>query len=130
MKTTFINHAIGTIAILTAMLFTSQVFAASDYLLHIEGTKGEGKGKTFKLSEQSDGSFTVTNIPAGVYKLICVPAQGVDPSIPHQGVAKTTVPYAGSLADQGELVNASGKRTFNLECIVSPRDAASGQASG
>jgi hypothetical protein len=103
MKTYFMR-ILWIVTAVAALIVSTNALAASDYLLEIEGIKGECKGKKFKMTENSDGSFTVTNIPAGTYKLIAVPAQGVDPSIPHL--------------------------SMKFECVVSPRDAASGQATG
>jgi hypothetical protein len=111
MKIAYFNRMLAAIA---ALLVSSHVFAAtSDYLLVIEGIQGECTGKKFELTENADGSFTATNIPGGTYKLVykAVPAtQG--------GTAKTAV--------------ATGEhfKQIKLECVVSPRDAASGLPTG
>ncbi len=113
MKTTFFNHVIGTIALMAVLLSGSPAFAASDYLLQLEGVEGECEGKIVQLVEGADGSFSATNIPSGTYKLVYkpnAPVTGADPS-----------------------ASAPRKRSYEtvkFEYVVSPRDAASGLATG
>lgn len=101
---TLIKHA-ALLAII-AVLMVSKSFAASDYLLELDGIKGECKGKHIKLTENADGSFSAENIPPGTYKLK-VKGKGLAPA--------GFVPRPMS---------------FNFEGIVSPRDVATGQSSG
>ena len=103
---TFIKRA-GLLAII-AVLMVSKSFAASDYLLEIEGIKGECKGKHIKLTENSDGSFSTENIPAGTYNVIYRARQG-----------KT-----------GSTKRGDGSVVLAFEGVVSPRDIATGQSSG
>ncbi len=124
MKTTFINRALGTIAILTALLFTSQAFAASDYLLEIEGIKGECKGKHIKLTENADGSFSAENIPGGTYKVVYTAKAGKTGST-KRGDGSVTLAFEGVIAPRDVATGqSSGKR------ISAPRDVATGQSSG
>ncbi len=97
---------------LIALFVSTGAFAASDYLLEIEGIKGECVGKHIKLIEQADGSFTAENIPSGTYKLIAKP-NAADGSVRTASMSKPPAVY-----------------NLNFDCIVSPRDPASGQASG
>lgn len=104
---------------LVALFVSTTAFAASDYLLELEGIKGECVGKHIKLTEQADGSFTAENIPSGTYKVV---AKSVVPNVP---VSST------STRDKSSSVE------FKFECtvsqramVVSPRDVASGQSSG
>jgi hypothetical protein len=96
---------------LLALFVSSSAFAASDYLLMIEGVKGECAGKYITLIENADGSFSAMNILPGTYKLVAKPKAA-------DGSVKVT--------RQGNPVGVN----FDLECIVSPRDIATGQASG
>lgn len=106
---------------LLALVVSSQVFAAgADYLLEIEGIKGECVGKHIKLTENADGSFTATDIPSGTYRLIAKPKMG-------DGSVK---PARSSKPDAADMKIAPATVNFNFEYIVSPRDPASGQASG
>lgn len=91
-----------------AVLMVSKSFAASDYLLELDGIKGECKGKHIKLTENADGSFSAEDIPAGTYKLIYKAKQG-----------KT-----------GSTKRGDGSVTIAFEGVVSPRDVATGQSSG
>jgi hypothetical protein len=93
---------------IAALLLASNSFAASDYLLELDGVKGEAKGKKIKLAKNADGSFSATNIPGGTYKLIYAHEQ------PGTQVAPSQVKV---------IVMA-------FEGIVSPHDDASGQTSG
>lgn len=107
---TYIKSAF--VAIIAMVLFASNSFAASDYLLELEGVKGESKGKTLQLNENSDGTFTIENIPAGTYQLVYKAKQG------KTGSAKRTG------AGGGPHVLA-----FEYE-VKAPRDVATGQSSG
>ncbi len=101
-----IKHA-ALLAII-AVLMVSKSFAASDYLLELDGIKGECKGKHIKLTENPDGSFTAENIPGGTYKLVYKAKQG-----------KT-----------GSTKRGDGSVVLEFEGVVSPRDVATGQSSG
>lgn len=103
---TFIN-TIAFVAI-AVLLVVSSSFAASDYLLELDGVKGEAKGKKIKLTENADGTFSATNIPGGTYKLIYAHEQPGTQVAPSQ--TKVIV--------------------MAFEGIVSPHDDASGQATG
>lgn len=105
MKTAYFTRIV---VALVALFVSSAAFAASDYLLELEGIKGECVGKHIKLTENADGSFTAENIPSGTYKIVAKPN------------------------DAGASVRGRtpGTVNINFECVVSPRDAASGQASG
>lgn len=108
----------GFVALL-ALVVSSQVFAAgADYLLEIEGIKGECVGKHIKLTENADGSFAATDIPSGTYRLIAKPKMG-------DGSVKPARSSKPAVADM-----KAATVDFNFEYIVSPRDPASGQASG
>jgi hypothetical protein len=97
-------------AFLLLVSFSSSYAASADYFLKIEGIDGEAKGKSFDLTENSDGSFTVSGIPAGKYKLLYSAKQG------KTGMTKR---------------ESSTPEVIEFTCeIKSPRDAASGQASG
>jgi hypothetical protein len=93
------------------VLLAARSFAASDYLLEIEGVKGECSGKKFKMTQQSDGSWLAKGVPAGTYK-ICY---SVDNTLwtEQKSSGKTVPPMV----------------TFNFE-VQAPRDMATGQASG
>ncbi len=97
---------------IAALLLVSNSFAASDYLLELDGVKGECKGKHIKLTENSDGSFTAEGIPAGTYNVVYKAKQG------KSGSAKR------SAAGGGPHVLA-----FEYE-VKAPRDVATGQSSG
>jgi hypothetical protein len=91
-----------------AVLMVSKSFAASDFLLEIKGIDGECKGKHIKLTENSDGSFTAENIPAGTYE----------------------VTYKAKQGKTGSTKRGDGSVTIAFEGVVSPRDVATGQSSG
>ena len=103
MKTAYFSRIV---VALVALFVSTGAFAASDYLLELEGIKGECVGKHIKLIEQADGSFTAENILPGTYKLVA------KPNTDGSGTGKVSI------------------SSFNFTCTVSPRDAASGQASG
>ncbi|HEY6170954.1 MAG TPA: hypothetical protein VIX80_01730 [Candidatus Kapabacteria bacterium] len=103
---TLINRA-ALLAIIV-VLVVSKSFAASDYLLELDGVKGECKGKHIKLTENADGSFSVENIPAGTYNVIYKAKQG-----------KT-----------GSAKRGDGSVVIEFEGVVSPRDVSTGQSSG
>ena len=94
-----------------ALFISSAAFAASDYLLEIEGIKGECTGKHIKLTENADGSWTAENIPSGTYKLMAIPVKA--------GISGTTSRLA-----QKTVID------FGFTSIVSPRDLSTGQSSG
>ncbi len=108
---TYIKSAF--VAIIAMVLFASNSFAASDYLLELEGVKGESKGKKLQLTENSDGSFTIENIPAGTYNVVYKAKQG-----------KTGSTKRSTGAGGGPHVLAF---EYNVKA---PRDVATGQASG
>lgn len=112
MKNTSFNRILGMIAVV--LLLSSKALAASDYLLEIQGVKGECNGKQFTLTENKDGSFTATNIPGGTYKLVYKP--------------KVVVAGSNSVSTSTTFMQAKVSLTF--EAIISPRDAASGLPTG
>lgn len=123
MKTLLLNRLLAVIA---TLLITSQVFAASDFLLAIEGVKGECKGKHIKLTENADGSFTAENIPGGTYKVVYTAKAGKTGST-KRGDGSVTLAFEGVVSPRDVATGqSSGKRTS----VKSPRDAATGQASG
>jgi hypothetical protein len=99
---------ISSFVALVALFFAVNAFAASDYLLELDGIKGECKGKHIKLTEQADGSFTAENIPPGTYQLT----------------------YKAKAGKTGSTKRGDGSVTLAFEGVVSPRDVATGQSSG
>lgn len=121
---TLINRA-ALLAIIVVLL-VSKSFAASDYLLEIDGIKGECKGKHIKLTENSDGSFSVENIPAGTYNIVYKAKQGKTGST-KLGDGSVVLAFEGVVSPRDVATGqSSGKRS----AVEAPRDAASGQATG
>jgi hypothetical protein len=99
-------------ALAIVALFAARTFAASDYLLEIEGVKGEATGKKFKMTEQPDGSWLAQNVPAGTYK-ICYTVNNV------------------TWTEQTRSTGKSSSQNVRFDFEVSmPRDAQSGMATG
>ena len=111
-------------AIIT-VLMVSKSFAASDYLLELDGIKGETKSKKIKLTENSDGSFSAENIPAGTYNVIYKAKQGKTGST-KRGDGSVNIAFEGVVSPRDP---ASGLPT-GKSAVQSPRDPASGQATG
>jgi len=120
---TLIKHA-ALLAII-AVLMVSKSFAASDYLLELDGVKGECKGKHIKLTENSDGSFSAENIPGGTYNIVYKAKQGKTGST-KRGDGSVVLAYEGVISPRDA---ASGLPT-GKSAVQSPRDPASGQATG
>ncbi len=103
-------------ALLAIVFFAKTSFAASDYLLELDGIKGECKGKHIKLTENSDGTFSAQDIPGGTYTVIYKAKAG------KTGATKRTTDNTASLSFTYQKIE--------WDCIVSPRDVATGQSSG
>jgi hypothetical protein len=121
MKTLFKN-----LAVVCTLLLATTSFAASDYFLELDGVKGECKGKHIKLTENSDGSFTAENIPAGTYNIVYKAKQGKTGST-KRGDGSVVLAFEGVISPRDA---ASGLPTGKRSSIQSPRDPASGQATG
>lgn len=119
-------HTIAYVAV-AALLFVSNSFAASDFLLEIDGVKGECKGKHIKLTEQPDGSFTAENIPAGTYE-ISYKAKARKTGYSAEPITETVSFSFFCIVSPRD--HASGLPTGKRSAVQSPRDAASGQATG
>jgi hypothetical protein len=121
---TLIKHA-ALLAII-AVLMVSKTFAASDYLLELDGIKGECKGKHIKLTENADGSFSIENIPAGTYNIIYKAKQGKTGST-KRGDGSVNIAFEGVISPRDVSTGqSSGKRS----AVEAPRDAASGLPTG
>jgi hypothetical protein len=107
---------------LVLTVFASSSFAAVDMFLQIEPEKG---GKKTKVKVNDDGTFTCPSLPAGTYIVTLEWSWGATNANTSSGAGNGRQAKKASLSstqEPGEMV-----LEYNVK---SPRDAASGQASG
>lgn len=133
MKTTrnFRTLFTATLALALGLIAHTTAFAASDYLLEIDGVKGK---QTIPLNDNST-EITLQDLPAGNYKFTIKQRNGA----PVEGSGQVTINVQA--ADVNGDGAAEARKTLVLPHVLessgraasdikSPRDVATGQASG
>ena len=119
-------------AVLLLLVVAANVFAAADIYLKIEGIPGESKARIIRCP---DGSCTTDDVPAGDFTVTVCDAKG-NPLTSHENYKLTVqfnpkeVTISKSSSSSTRTSTTSTTATATGSDIVSPRDAASGQASG
>jgi hypothetical protein len=121
---TFLRGAIGALVLCA---FTSTSFAAVDMFLEIKDIKGK---VVSRCEVSKDGSFSCPALPAGEYTAMLSWSWGVSnqgaSSSSSMGAGKISTPMAGG--DRGfHMIPEKISFTYDVK---SPRDVATGQASG
>lgn len=133
MKTTrnFRTLFAATLALAIGLIAHTTAFAASDYFLEIEGAKGK---QTIPI-EGNSAAITLQDLPAGNYKFTVKQRNGA----PVEGSGQVTINV--QTADVDGDGTAESRKTFVVPHVLeasgttsnsvkTPRDAASGQATG
>lgn len=129
MKTTrnFRTLFAATLALALGLIAHTTAFAASDYLLEIDGVKGK---QTIPLNENST-EITLQDLPPGNYKFTIKQRNGA----PVEGSGQVTINVQAADVDGDGA--AETRKTLVLPHVLessgnvkSPRDVATGQSSG
>ncbi|HJW28383.1 MAG TPA: type VI secretion system tube protein Hcp [Saprospiraceae bacterium] len=124
--------SISRLIAIAALLFTANLYAAADYYLKIDGVKGESA----RIVRCPDGACVIDNLAPGSFSITVCDDKGnpittnnfkltVQFNPKEYTVTKSAVRESPTKASTG----GTGITTATSE-IVSPRDPASGQATG